>query len=138
MTLIETEEKEQRVPDLKFPVTVKTKATILTDAVEDADIVAESLTFAVESGKLLIEAEGDMNKASIELKEDDATKIVSDSKSKIKSRYSVEYLKKMISGAKLAEDVSIQFNTDYPLKIEYKAVDKLMLAFILAPRVENE
>ncbi|MBN1157300.1 proliferating cell nuclear antigen (pcna) [Candidatus Woesearchaeota archaeon] len=136
--LIEIEDKEQKVPDLKFPVTVKTKSSILTDAVEDADIVAESLTLSVTGDKFTIDAEGDMNQASIELKEDDSTHVVSDSKEKIKSRYSIEYLKKMITGAKLADEVTINFSTDYPLKLEYKTVDKLMLAFILAPRVEND
>ena len=44
----------------------------------------------------------------------------------------------MIGGAKLSENVEIRFNKDYPLKIDFKAVDKLLLSFILAPRVENE
>ena len=44
----------------------------------------------------------------------------------------------MINGSKIADDVSISFNNDYPLKIEYKTVDKVMLSFILAPRVEND
>ena len=47
-------------------------------------------------------------------------------------------MKKMIAGSKIADEVSIYFNKDYPLKLEYKTVDKIMLSFILAPRVENE
>jgi len=57
---------------------------------------------------------------------------------KIKSKYSIEYLKKMVIGGKLADKVSISFNNDYPLRLDFKAVDKMMLSFILAPRVENE
>jgi hypothetical protein len=44
----------------------------------------------------------------------------------------------MIAGSKLADNVTIRFNKDYPLKIEFKEVDKVMLSFILAPRVEND
>ena len=44
----------------------------------------------------------------------------------------------MILGSKLTDRVSLHFNNDYPLKLEYKAVDKLMLSFILAPRVDND
>ena len=44
----------------------------------------------------------------------------------------------MIGASKLSENVEIRFNKDYPLKIDFKAVDKLLLSFILAPRVENE
>ena len=39
---------------------------------------------------------------------------------------------------KKVDEVSIYFSNDYPLKLEYKTVDKVMLSFILAPRVENE
>jgi hypothetical protein len=44
----------------------------------------------------------------------------------------------MMAAGKIADDVTIQFNKDYPLKLEYKAVDKIFLSFILAPRVEND
>ena len=44
----------------------------------------------------------------------------------------------MISGGKLTDNVSIYFNTDYPMKIEYKVTDRLLLSFILAPRVDND
>ena len=44
----------------------------------------------------------------------------------------------MIAGGKLTDTVSLQFNTDYPLKLEYKVTDRLLLSFILAPRVDND
>jgi hypothetical protein len=44
----------------------------------------------------------------------------------------------MINGSKLSDEVLIQFSKDYPLRLEYKTVDKVMLSFILAPRVEND
>ena len=57
---------------------------------------------------------------------------------KVRAKYSIEYLKKMINGSKIADEMTIRFNKDYPLKLEYKALDKVMLSFILAPRVEND
>jgi len=138
ISIIELDEREQKVPELSFPVTIQTQSAILNDAVEDADIVAESVTLAGEKEKLVIAAEGDLSKANIEINANEETKITTDSTDKIKSKYSLEYLKKMISGSKLANEVTISFNKDYPLKVEYKVVDKLLLAFILAPRVEND
>ena len=38
--LIDIEEKEQKVPDLKFTSSVKTSASLLSNAIEDADIVS--------------------------------------------------------------------------------------------------
>ena len=135
---IELEEKEQKVPDLKFPITIKTSSSILNEAIADVDVVGESVAFIAEPKKFTLQAEGELNQAKIDIKEDDTTKVSTSSDEKIKSKYSIEYLKKMINGSKLSDEVTIQFNKDYPLKLEYKAVDKVMLSFILAPRVEND
>ncbi len=138
LPIIELEEKEQKVPDLKFPVTIKTSSGILNEAIADVDVVGESVSFVAEPKKFTLQAEGDLNQAKIEIKEDDITNISLNGDEKIKAKYSIEYLKKMINGSKLSDDVVIQFSKDYPLKLEYKAVDKVMLSFILAPRVEND
>jgi proliferating cell nuclear antigen len=136
LPIIELEEKEQKVPDLEFPISITMPSATLTGVIEDADIVAESVTFDVEKGKFTVHAAGDLSQAKIEIKEGDNIKI--EATEKIKAKYSIEYLKKMIGASKLSENVEIRFNKDYPLKIDFKAVDKLLLSFILAPRVENE
>ncbi|MBI1936226.1 proliferating cell nuclear antigen (pcna) [Candidatus Woesearchaeota archaeon] len=138
LPLIDIEEKEQKVPDLKFPVSVKTSSSVLNEAIADVDVVGESVAFIAEPKKFTLLAEGDLNQAKIEVKEDEITKISTSSDDKVKAKYSIEYLKKMINGSKLSEDVIINFNKDYPLKLDYKTVDKVMLSFILAPRVEND
>ena len=138
LPIIDLEEKDQKVPDLKFPVTIKTSSSILNEAVADVDVVGESVAFIAEPKKFILQAEGDLNRARIEIREDDVTKISINSDEKIKSKYSIEYLKKMINGSKLSDEVIVQFSKDYPLKLEYKTVDKVMLSFILAPRVEND
>jgi proliferating cell nuclear antigen len=138
LPIIDLEEKEQRIPDLHFPVTIKAKTGTLTDAIDDVDVVAESVSFVVEPKKMTVIAEGDLSKAKIEIPSQGDTIIVSDTPDKIKAKYSIEYLKKMMAASKIADDVTIQFNKDYPLKLEYKSVDKVFLSFILAPRVEND
>ena len=138
LPIIELEEKEQKIPELKFPAIITTSPTILSEAIEDVDIVAESVTFMAESDKFSITAEGDLSQANIEVKAGENTKINIEGSEKIKSKYSIEYLKKMMNASKLSDNVTINFNKDYPLKLDYKTVDKVMLSFILAPRVENE
>jgi len=138
LPIIELDEKEQKIPNLNFPVTIKIASSILNEAIEDVDVVAESVTFMAEPKKFSVIAEGDLSQAKIEIKEGDNVKIKVEGEEKLKAKYSIEYLKKMITGSKLADEVSIYFNKDYPLKLEYKTVDKVMLSFILAPRVEND
>ncbi|MBT5740455.1 proliferating cell nuclear antigen (pcna) [Candidatus Woesearchaeota archaeon] len=134
---LELEDKEQRVPELTFPISVNMKSSLLADSVEDVSVVAESVTFLGEKEQLSIKAEGDLSKAFIEIKPNDEISINANEE-KCKAKYSLEYLKKMIAGGKLTDTVSLQFNTDYPLKLEYKVTDRLLLSFILAPRVDND
>jgi len=137
LSIIDMQEKEQRIPQLTFPVSVETTADVLNEAIEDVDIVSESVSFTVEPKKLTISAEGDMSNAAIEIKEDEGT-VIKAAKEKVRSKYSVEYLKKMIAASKIADHVRIQFNKDYPMRIDYQTLDRVMLSFILAPRVDND
>lgn len=136
LPLIDTEAKEQKVPELKFQATITTDASILNDAIEDVDIVGESVSFLAEEKRLTISSAGDLSKAKVEIAAEGPTKIVAASKQKAK--YSIEYLKKMIAGGKLADKAVVKFSNDYPMRLEYTVLNKLQLAFILAPRVDND
>ncbi len=136
--LIEIDEKPQKIPDLKFGVKITTDSSILNNAIEDVDIVAEAVTFLADDKKFIVQAEGDLSKAKIEIPTDEHTKMEKEGSDPVKAKYSIEYLKKIISASKISDTVELFFNKDYPLKIEYKIVDRVVLAFILAPRVEND
>jgi hypothetical protein len=59
-------------------------------------------------------------------------------KSKSRARYAVDYLKKIMKGAKLTNDIQLNFRTDYPLQVDFSLQDLLKLSFVLAPRVDTE
>jgi len=139
LPIISLDEREQRTPNLTFATTITMPVAMLNDAVEDASIVADSMLFTCDGKKVIVSAAGDLNNAEVEMSgADEAIDIVADSADSIKSRYSVEYLKKMIGSSKLSDVVKLQFGKDYPLRLEYVTTDKVSLSFILAPRVEHE
>jgi proliferating cell nuclear antigen len=138
LPILEFEGKEQKVPDLKFPVSITLAPQILENAIEDADIIGESVNFQADGTSFVVFSSGDLSDVKIDFKAGDDVKIESTSSAKLKSKYSIEYLKKLVKGGKLANDAKLSFDTNYPLKLEYKVVDKLLLAFILAPRVDND
>lgn len=138
LSLIDLEDKEQRIPDLKFPLHIQLPTIIFDEAIEDMSIVAESVALIASSQKLVIESEGNLNAARSEIPNASETSIKITGSEEIKSKYSIEYLKKMIKASKLADFMTIQFNKDYPLKLDYLIKDKLELSFILAPRVSND
>ena len=136
LPLIEVEDKEQKVPELKFLATITTDSNILNEAIDDADIAGESVSFIAEPKRFIVSATGDQNKANIDIDASESTKITATEK--VKAKYSIEYLKKMIQGSKLSDKVKLQFAKDYPLEMEYKETNKVQLMFILAPRVDND
>lgn len=136
LPLIDIDEREQKVPDLKFAATVTTAGDVLTDAIEDADIIGESVAFAISDGAFTVSSASDLSKAVIDIPQDSTTKIHGPAGTR--SKYSIEYLKRMTPAGKIASTVEISFSRDYPLRLEYKVLDKMELAFILAPRVEND
>ncbi|MEM4756329.1 MAG: hypothetical protein QW594_04315, partial [Candidatus Woesearchaeota archaeon] len=138
LPLLDFEEKVQKVPNLTFAGSITLASQHLAEAIEDADIIAESVAFLLSKEKLTIEAEADMSKARIEIPSDEKTKIEYTGKETLKARYSIEYLKKMIAATKLASVATVQFSNDYPLRMEFKDIDRLVMTFILAPRVDND
>lgn len=138
LPILEFETKDQKIPDLKFPVSVTLPPTLLENAIEDVDIVAESVVFQADSSSFVVNASGDLSDVKVELKSGEDVHVQTSSNAKLKARYSVEYMKKLVRGGKLANECKLSFDTNYPLKLEYKVVDRLLLAFILAPRVEND
>ncbi len=137
LPLIDVDDDEQKIPELNFNATITTLSSILNDAIDDVDVVGESVVFNTTKKTFKISSKGDLTKASVDINADGNTKIKS-SEDNIKAKYSIEYLKKMIQGSKLSDEVLIQFSKDFPLRLDYQVKDKVSLSFILAPRVDND
>ena len=131
--LLDMDQREQKQLDLKFNTKVEMPAPVFYEAIDDMGIVAESVNFKASKDSFLIEAESKLNAAHVEISTDDETSIVTDKDTH--SKYSLEYLKKIVKGSRLAENVTLQFGDEYPLRVDFKVLDKLSMSFILAPRV---
>jgi proliferating cell nuclear antigen len=138
LSLLQLEDREHKIPELNFPLKIETTSVSFEDAIEDVGIVADSVAFIADKEKFLIKSEGNISDAHVEILKDEETEIAMEQDDKISSKYSLEYLKKIVKGGKLADRVNLEFSKDYPLRIEYKLMDKLGLSFILAPRVSND
>ncbi|MBI5391820.1 proliferating cell nuclear antigen (pcna) [Candidatus Woesearchaeota archaeon] len=138
MSLLEIEDREHKVPPLKFGVRIETNTLLFGDAIEDMDVVADSLSFHALTDKFIIKSEGTTSSGKVEITNDEETTIASSHEDEVQSKYSIEYLKKIVKGSKLTNNVTLEFGPNYPLRTEYKVVDKLSLQFILAPRVSDE
>jgi len=132
LALIEIESEDKEPPKLEFLSQIQMLPSDLVDAIDDCLIVADSCTFSSTPDSFIIEASG-LNSARAEFSSDEVKIISGNSRAK----YSLEYLQKFVKGSKISDRVFINFSSDHPVKIEFKQ-DNVELAFILAPRVENE
>ena len=130
-----TDDNLQKVPDLKFPIKVISSASNFTNAISDLSFLEEGVSFKIENNIFSMEGKTSSMSGKVDFNEDVDVKI--DEDKNYHCRYSMDYLKKFIKADKLVKSVELSFNNDYPLKIEYKIVDRLLLGFILAPRGED-
>jgi proliferating cell nuclear antigen len=65
LPLIDVEEREQKVPSLEFGVTVKTDASVINDAIEDVDIIGESVAFIATEKSFKISSSSDLSQAEV-------------------------------------------------------------------------
>jgi proliferating cell nuclear antigen len=134
LSLIDLDRKDKPIPTLEFSAKISISSLELSEAIEDCSIVADSCSFESEKDKFSIYAKGSLNSAKLSYSSDEA---YIESPSTQKSRYSLEYLQKMIKAAKLTDKTTINFSSDYPLKLDFET-PLIKLSFILAPRVETE
>ena len=136
LALLDIEHREHKIPNLKFAAKVESNTLLFNDAIEDMDVISDSLSLVAGSDKFIIQSEGNTSSGKVEVINDEDTII--NAAENVSSRYSVEYMKKIVKGSKLTNNVILEFAQDYPLRAEYKVLDKLSLTFILAPRMPTE
>lgn len=136
--LLEETKKKKEVPDLEFKSEAEVDAGEFEDYIKDADIVGDALTIEAKSDSLKFSAGETSSQVKIKLSKDKDALMEIKSKEKSKSIYAVDYLKKIAKSSKISDTVSMKLSKDYPVRLDYKALDKGQLSFILAPRIENK
>ncbi len=136
--LLEREGKERKIPALEFMATAELVANEFRDYIDDASIGGDAAVFEADKTVFTISAGETGNKVHIELTKGADALLQIAAKDAVRATYSVEYLKKMARAAALADTVSVQFSSDYPLRLDFKSLNKLAMSFILAPRIENK
>ncbi|MEM0465789.1 MAG: hypothetical protein QXW97_03780 [Candidatus Pacearchaeota archaeon] len=133
LALIDVEGEEKKIPNLEFVSKIEMSSTDFLEAIEDSSVVADSCSFISEPNKFIIQAKGALNSFKSEYSSDEVSIIAQSARSK----YSLEYLQKIVKATKITDKVTICFSTDYPLKLDF-ITPFIHLSFILAPRVESE
>lgn len=136
--LLDIKTEKPPIEQLSFPGKVELETEVLENGIADADVVSDSVVFEAGPNSFRMFAKGDVSSAELELKKGDNGLLNITAHGTLKARYPLEYLKKMIKASKLSKQALLEFGNDYPMRIEFKAIDKVNMSFILAPRIESE
>jgi proliferating cell nuclear antigen len=131
LALINVEGEDRELPKWEFKSVIKMDAQAFVEVIEDCLVVSDACTFIAQPNKFIVEARG-LNSARAEFSSDEV-EIYSDDGT---ARFSLEYLSKFIKGAKIANKVEINFSDNHPMRINFPT-GKVLLSFVLAPRVEQ-
>ncbi len=132
LALIDIEAEEKQIPSLDFASKIEMDSNDFLEAIEDCSVVADSCSFVSEPSKFMIQGKGSLNSFKSEFTDE-----INIQAQEASSKYSLEYLQKIIKATKITDKVMINFSKDYPLKLEFNT-PLIELSFILAPRVETE
>ncbi len=123
--------EKYKIPHLDTTARARLPSYLFDDAIKDAYIISDNVTFRAEPDVLLMKAEGDSGSIETEIKE----WLEYEVKEKSQSTYNLSYLTDI---AKSVEDeITMDLGNDMPLKLSF-TLDGAEFMFILAPRVERE
>ena len=132
-----SEEEIPPIEQLEFKARVEIQSDAFKKAIEDAKLVSDEVIFEATPEKFTIRAEGEISSTEIIFEKGQETlfDLNTGEEEKVAARYPVDYLRNMARASRVADYVIIEWSTDYPAKLTFKETDKLILEFILAPRV---
>ncbi len=139
--LLETMGKPPEAPkklDEGFKALVEVESNVLKEGTKDALMVSDSVVFKADNDSFNLLAFGDTSQVNLSLTKGSPSLLNLNVDAASKAKYSLEYLEKIMKASKIADTLTIKFADDFPLRLDYKVIDKLRLSFILAPRIDME
>ncbi len=135
--LIDVKVEKPPIDQLQFSGSVEIDSKVLEEGVADAELIGDSIVLEAGPESFKMMAKGDISSTELEIKKGEGGLTNLTVKQPIKSQYPLDYLKKMRKASKLSSNLLLEFGPDYPMRITFRAIDKIALNFILAPRVQE-
>ena len=135
--LIEGADKVQREPKIEFKSYAKIKADALKETLKDAKLVSSHVRLQLTPQMFIVDVKGEGGEVRAEF--ENGGEEVSELKTEhlIKATFPLQYLQDMVKATSSSSIVTINLETDRPLKLEFET-EGAKLAYYLAPRIETE
>ena len=124
-------------PRLTFDAKARISTKALWEAIEDADIVADSMRISIQPEQVVFTARGEMGTVQNKLSRQGALLFELEVEKEASASFSLTYLEKIVKSAKdLSDEVLLMLSTDKPIKLAFP-MPAGKLEYLIAPRLEQ-
>jgi proliferating cell nuclear antigen len=135
--LIETGERVQKEPKIEFGNFAKVRADAIKETLKDAKLLSSHVRLHISPELFGVDVRGDTGdlKAEFEKGSDDVAEL--NTKEGAGATFPLQYLEDMVRATSSSSIVTVNLETDKPLKLEYD-IEGARVVYYLAPRIETE
>lgn len=137
MRLIESSATDTPLPKIPYNSKIILSSSKFDKILGDVQVVSDYLTIHTTDSKADFSGKGDSGEVVIELENNDEIEEISSSEDST-GTYSLEYLNPVVKAVgTTAGQITCEFSSAKPLRIEFKVANIGRIHFYLAPRVES-
>ena len=137
MRLIESSATDTPLPKIPYDSKITLSSSRFDKILGDVQVVSDYLTIHTSDSKADFSGKGDSGEVVIDLEKDEEIGEISSKEDSI-GTYSLEYLNPVVKAVgTTAGQITCEFSSAKPLRIEFKVANIGRIHFYLAPRVES-
>jgi len=135
--LIESGERIQKEPKIEFASAVKMKADAFKETLKDAKLISSHVRLVLTPGEFIVDVRGENGdvRAQFDNGGSEISEIIT--KDGAKATFPLQYLEDIVKAASSSSTLSINLETDRPLKVGYD-IEGAKVTYFLAPRIETD
>lgn len=135
--LIETGDRVQREPKIEFKNFAKIKADAFKETLKDAKLISSHVRLQLTPEQFIVDVRGENGDVKAEFEKGSVEVSELNSQSPAKATFPLQYLEDMVRATSGSSVVTINLETDRPLKLEYD-IEGAKVVYFLAPRIETD
>ena len=138
MRLIESSASDTPLPKIPYDSKITLPASTFDKILGDVQVVSDYLTINSSKSQAEFSGKGDSGEVNIVLGKNKEELTELEVKADSSGTYSLEYLNPIVKAVgATVEEITSEFSTAKPLRIEFKVANLGRIHFYLAPRVES-
>jgi len=135
--LIETGERIQKEPKIEFGNYAKVKADAIKETLKDAKLLSSHVKLQLTPEQFGVDVRGDNGDLKAEFQKGSDEVVEINTSKGARATFPLQYLEDMVKATNSSSVVTVNLETDKPLKLEYE-VEGARVVYYLAPRIETD